>query len=403
VVTRVAVLALLLCAYSLPALAENSAPLTGHYLFAWTGDADKKGNDFLAVIDADPASTTYGQLITTLATDQQTVRIHHTEYVMPASGMLFANDHDVGRTFIFDVNDPMHPRIVTSFTDMDGYMHPHSYVRLPNGHVLATFQHSHRGRMAGQMGVSGGLVEIDDTGNVIRSASNADPAFVDALLMPYGLVVLPDQDRVVSTNSSMHNDDLFSGVTYQIWRLSDLKLLKTAMLDIGANGYAHISPEEPRRAADGSIFVQTLGCGMERITGVMAKEPTSKLVHTFPGNWCGVPTIVGHYFVESVPAIHGLIVMDIANPARPVEVSRLTLEPGFSTHWTGWDAKTHRLVVTGSAGRLFLVKLDESTGVVTVDTMFHDANGKPGFDFANREWPHGWKGTGQPHGVVFSR
>jgi hypothetical protein len=38
-----------------PALAENSMPpLTGHYLFAWTGDADKKGNDFLAVIDADP-------------------------------------------------------------------------------------------------------------------------------------------------------------------------------------------------------------------------------------------------------------------------------------------------------------------------------------------------------------
>jgi hypothetical protein len=237
----------LLCAFLLPALAETSAPTTGHYLFAWTGDADKKGNDFLAVIDADTASAAYGQLVTTVATDQQTVRIHHTEYVMPASGMLFANDHDVGRTFIFDVNDPLRPLIVKSFTDMDGYMHPHSFVRLPNGHVLATFQHTHRGRMAGQMGVSGGLVEIDDNGNVIRSASNADPAFADALLMPYGLVVLPEEDRVVSTNSSMHNDDVFSGVTYQIWRLSDLKLLKTAKLYIGPNGYAQISPEEPRR------------------------------------------------------------------------------------------------------------------------------------------------------------
>jgi len=282
---------------------------------------------------------------------------------------------------------------------MDGYMHPHSYVRLPNGHVLATFQHSHQGITAG----AGGLVEIDDRGNVIRSASASDPAFADALLMPYGLVVLPDQDRVVTTNSSMHDEDLFSGVTYQIWRLSDLKLLKTARFDIGANGYAHIAPEEPRLAADGSILVQTLGCGMERITGVTGSQPSSKLVHTFPGNWCGVPTIVGHYFVESVPAIHGLIVMDIAKPDSPVEVSRLTLDPAFRTHWTGWDAKTHRLVVTGSAGRLFLVKLDESTGVATVDTAFHDASGKPGFDFANRDWPQGWKGTGQPHGVVFSR
>jgi hypothetical protein len=285
---------------------------------------------------------------------------------------------------------------------MGGYMHPHSFVRLPNGHVLATFQHSMHSMSLGQ-GATGGLVEIDDRGTLIRSASNADPAFANALLMPYGLVVLPDEDRIVSTNSSMHDPDIFSGVTYQIWRLSDLKLLKTARFDIGDNGYAQISPEEPRRGPDGSIFVQTLGCGMERITGVASKNPTSKLVYTFPGNWCGVPTIVGHFFVESVPAIHGVIVMDISNPALPVEVSRVTLNGAMFTHWTGWDAKTHRLVVTGRDGPLYLLKLDEKTGEVKVDKDFHDAKGRPGFDFADREWPHGWKGTGLPHGVVFSR
>jgi hypothetical protein len=87
-------------------------------MFAWTGDAAGKGNDFLAVIDADPNSKSYGQLITTLTTDQQTMRVHHTEYVMPQSGMLFANDHNAGRTFIFDVRDPLDPKIETSFTDM---------------------------------------------------------------------------------------------------------------------------------------------------------------------------------------------------------------------------------------------------------------------------------------------
>jgi len=155
---------------------EPKTTATGHYLFAWTGDAAHKGNDFLAVIDADPASKSYGQLMTTLATDQQTMRVHHTEYVMPASGMLFANDHEAGRTFIFDLRDPLHPKTVTSFTDMAGYMHPHSYLRLPNGHVLATFQHVHHGESEGQMGGSGGLVEIDDQGTVVRSASSDDPA-----------------------------------------------------------------------------------------------------------------------------------------------------------------------------------------------------------------------------------
>ena len=385
--------------------AEKKSAAAGHYLLVWAGDHAKKDNDFLAVIDADPASKTYGQLLTTLATDQKTDRPHHTEYTMPESGMLFANDHDVGRTFIFDVRDALHPKVVTSFTDMAGYMHPHSYLRLPNGNVLATFQHAHHAA-ADATNKTGGLVEIDDRGNVVRSASNADPEFSTALLMPYSLAVLPKIDRVVSTNSSMHDDDVLSGVTYQVWRLSDLKLLKTAYFDVGANRYAHISPEEPRIGPDGSVFVQTLGCGIERVTAIETNEPKAQLVHTFPGNWCGVPTIAGHYLVQSVPAVHGFIVLDIADAAKPREVSRLTISDKYHAHWTGWDPKTQRLVVTSSGtpeDRTYLLKLDTATGALTIDEDFRDTDGKPGFSFAEREWPHGFKGVGMPHGAVFTR
>jgi hypothetical protein len=387
-------------------LSGQEQKLPGHYLFAWTGDAAGKGNDFLAVIDADPSSASYGHLITTLATDQKTELVHHTEYTMPASSMLFANDHYAGRTFIFDVRDPFHPKTVTSFTDRDGYMHPHSYLRLPNGHVLATFQHSHHEMNSNSMGKSGGLVEIDDTGKVIRSSSSYDPAFPDAQLTPYGLVVLADLDRVVSTNSSMHQEGLFRGVTYQVWRLSDLKLLKTEYFDVGDNRYAQVGPQEPRRGPDGDVFVQTLSCGLERITGIDSNQPHSQLVYTFPGDWCGVPTIVGHYLVEGAPNIHSLIVLDIASGAKPVEVSRLTFPGGYRPHWTAWDAKTNRFVVTPSDAtdsRLYLVKFDPQTGVLSMDEAFHDSDGKPGFNFVDRDWPHGWKGSGLPHGAVFSR
>ena len=382
---------------------EPGKAATGHYLFAWTGDLAKKGNDFLTVIDADPASPSYGQLLTTLATDQQTVRVHHTEYTMPAGGMLFANDHDAGRTFIFDVRDPLHPKIASSFTDMAGFMHPHSFLRLPNGHVLVTFQHSHAGMKGESLGKSGGLVEIDDSGKVIRAASSADPAFPDALLTPYSLVVLPNLDRVVSTNSAMDDDDLFRGLTYQVWRLSDLKLLKTAYFDQGDNHYAQISPEEPRLGPDGSIYVQTLACGIERISAVNTDKPKSQLVYSLPGSFCGVPTIVGHFLIQSVPVIHGVIVLDIANAAKPIEVARVKLNDTYVPHWTGWDAKTQRVVVTGTEPRLFLLKFDPATGALSIDDAFHDADGKPGFNLADREWPHGWKGSGKPHGVVFSR
>jgi 56kDa selenium binding protein (SBP56) len=385
---------------------EQKATPRDHFLLVWAGDRAGKGNDFLVVINADPASPDYGHLVTTLATDQQTVRVHHTEYTMPASGMLFANDHDVGRTFIFDVRNPRQPKIAASFADLAGYMHPHSYLRLPNGHVLATFQHAHHSAAAGDYGKTGGLVEINDAGEAVRAASNADAAFPSALLMPYGLVVIPEIDRVVSTNSSMHDPDIFSGVTYQVWRLSDLRLLKTANFDVGENLYAHISPEEPRLGPDGSVFVQTLGCGVERITGIETAQPRSKLVYTFPGNWCGVPTIVGHYFVQSVPAVHGLIVLSIADPERPVEVSRLSLSGKYFPHWTGWDPVTRRLVVNSSKTpeeRMYLVQLDEKTGALSVDRSFRDTDGQQGFSFNEREWPHGWRGAATPHGAVFTR
>src|SRR5712671_673936 len=379
---------------------------SGHYLVVWAGDRAHQGNDFLAVIDADPASATYGRLLTSLATDQQSVRVHHTEYTMPASGMLFANDHDVGRTFIFDVREPLHPKIAASFTDLAGYMHPHSYVRLPNGHVLATFQHVHQAGMEARAGKSGALVEIDDSGKAVRSASNADPAFSSALLMPYSLVVLPAIDRVLSTNSSMHDEDVLSGVTYQVWRLSDLKLLKTAYLDVGENRYAQISPEEPRLGPDGSVYIQTLACGIERITDIETSEPKSQLVYTFPGNWCGVPTIVGHFLVQSVPAVHGFIVLDLSNAARPKEVARLSLSDRYTPHWTAWDPKAQRLVATSGEtpeDRTYLLKLDQASGALSIDAAFRDRDGLPGFSFAARDWPHGWKGVGYPHGAVFTR
>lgn len=394
---------------AIPTVSAQAPPAgSGHALFVWAGDRAKAGNDFLLVIDADPESPSYGRMVTALETDQKTVRPHHTEYTMPASGMLFANDHDAGRTFILDVRDPRKPSVVTSFGDMGGFAHPHSYLRLPNGNVLATFQHDHASMHSGSRGKSGGLVEIDDRGQVVRSVSNADPAFADALLMPYSLVVLPEIDRVVSTNSSMHDPDLLSGTTYQVWRLSDLALLKTAYFDPGEQGYAHISPEEPRVGPDGSVFVQSLGCGVSRITGIDTDTPTAKLVHTFPGNWCGVPVIIGHYLVQSVPAVNGYIVLDIADPARPREVSRLKISDGYGPHWTAWDPMTQRIVITpGSSGtpedRLYLLKLDTDTGALSIDSDFRDTDGQAGFSFQERDWPHGWKGSGLPHGAVFSR
>ena len=133
--------------------------------------------------------------------------------------------------------------------------------------------------------------------------------------------------------------------------------------------------------------------------------PTAKLVYQYPGSWCGVPTIVGHYMVQAVPSIHGYVVLDIADGAQPVEVSRLIVSDSYQPHWTAWDAQTRRLVVTpGKAGqRMYLLTLNEQTGKLAIDETFRDADGQVGFSFAKRAWPHGWTGEAAPHGAVFSR
>lgn len=403
----------ILAAAAVTSTPSSAAPNEGHYLFVFSGDQAGKGNDFLAVVDADPSSPRYGQVLTGVATDQVSVRPHHTEYEMPASGMLFANDHNANRTFVFDLREPLHPRVATTFRDLGGFAMPHSFLRLPNGHVLASFQQRRNGHdmaamhdMGGMAGkeLTGGIVEIDDDGRLVRAASNADPAHPDWPLLPYSLMPLPSIDRVLVTNSPMQDDYLLESITYQLFRLSDLKLLGTYRLDPGRGLIGHIDPEEARAAPDGSVYIQTLSCGLQRITGLNSTNPKAELVHQFPGGFCGVPTIAGHYLVQSVESIGGFVVLDIANGARPVEVSRLTITPGYAAHWTVWDPATNRVVITsGKAGdRLYVLKLDPTSGKLTVDAAFHDSDGMPGLSM-QRTWPHGWSGEGKPHGAVFSR
>jgi hypothetical protein len=145
-----------------------------------------------------------------------------------------------------------------------------------------------------------------------------------------------------------------------------------------------------------------VGCGIARVTN-LASNPVSELVWQFPGSFCGVPSIVSHYLMQSVPILHGLVVLDIKNGAHPVEVGRVILDAIVWPHWTGYDVSTHRLAVTGHReDRLFMLTFDPESGALAIDHAFHDERGNPGFDLDNRTWPHGWSGSATAHGVVFS-
>lgn len=123
---------------------------------------------------------------------------HHTEYEFPKNGTLFANGWAGNRTFIFDLTNPTSPRIKRSFGSLGGDSFPHSFIRLPNGHVLATFQ----GR-GSAYAPPGALLELNEEGLVVRSSSAADPTVDSSFIWPYSLALVPQADRVVMSSFVM--------------------------------------------------------------------------------------------------------------------------------------------------------------------------------------------------------
>lgn len=371
------------------------------YLFVWAGDDAKKSSDFLAVLDADPASPHYGQTVASVAVPGPPGRPHHTELEMPQDGFLLANSFESGRTAVFDLRQPRQPKLVTSFGDLDGYMHPHTYVRLADGTVLATFQY-HGGHEPKSDG--GGLVEFDEHGKLIRSGSAMGPDTKGELIRPYSVVALPGIDRAISTNTSMHKEG--DSRTVQVWRLSDLKLLRTMILPPGPRGSEDL-PGEPRVMADGkTVLIHTFKCGLYELKGADGPQPTVRHVYTFDGEICAVPLRLGRYWVQTLFSEHALATYDISDPAKMREVSRLKFDDKQLPHWISADAAGRRIVLnSGEYGehRLYIVNFDPKTGALALDERFRDAGSdRPGVSMDGKSWPHGFSGDAYPHGTVFS-
>jgi hypothetical protein len=350
---------------------------------------------------------------------------HHTEYEFPADGMLLANAWARSQTFLFDLRRPTTPGVVTSFQTAGPYAFPHSFARMPNGHVLGTFQ----GRGAAYA-PPGGLVEIDERGTPLRSASAAGLGLADTLAWPYSLAIDAKHDRVVVTMTTMPIPEWLhapagswrksradSVVTSQveIWSLSRLQLLHVLALPAPAPAQAKVTggntandfAAEPRLLPDGTVYVNTFSCGLYRLTGIDGTAPRAELVYEFPataGMYCAVPAVVGQYWIQTVPALPGLIALDIRDPAHPVEVSRLTLASRFGMpHWLAADPKGSRVVLTGDDhGYVLVVDVDPRTGALAIDSTFRDERtGAVGVSLDGRTWPHGTVKKAFAHGALF--
>jgi hypothetical protein len=409
---------ILLFLLSVSPLLAQGAGNPSPYLFVWSGDSDGKDSDFLAVIDARPRSSSYGDVVATLPVRAKGTFPHHTEYEFPANSQLFANGWGAGQTFVIDLRDPKKPRLASQFKDLFEFAFPHSFARLANGNVLATFQVRTNGYEP-----PGALVELDSRGRLIK-ASSADVTGMDKKqLWPYSLLALPGIDRVVTSSTEMglpswamaqghgasHEAHSYTDTRHvQIWRLRDLRLLATVPLPTPPNGKSNLNPAEPRLLPDGSVYVNTFGCGLFRLTGLNGPAPKAESVWEFPGagskDECAVPVVMGKYWIQTDPSLPGLITLDISDPAKPVEVSRLVLGERFrKTHWIAADRNSDRVVITGNnLSWVLIANIDVKNGKITVDENFKMKGADhAGINFDRSDWPHGATGKAFVHGALF--
>jgi hypothetical protein len=393
------------------------------YLLIFAGDKDEKNEDFFAVMDVRQGSATAGKALATLPIGTKASMPHHMEYWTPARGsLLFANAHHHEDNLLIDTSDPLRPTIARRLRPPAQLRYPHDFARLTNGKLLVGFLRSEGPSPVSEEkllpGGHGGLAEYTAKGDLLRTASGA----VEGLKQPvrvYAIVPMLDIDRIVTTSAPMMEDH--SADVVQVWRYSDLKLLHTIQVPPGkrADGSplpgAARYPFGPRLMTDGSVLMNSFGCGFYRLSEIASDKPKLDNVYTIQTpepprpdasrGACSIPTIVGKYWIMPVGRTHSVVVLDVSDSAAPQEVSRLNTPADFNPHWSAKDVHSDRIIVGAELGGeqgMYMLLFDERSGKLRFDTSFGQRADRPGYiDLEAQQWQHGASGAAWGHAALF--
>ena len=200
-------------------------------LYVWTRDADGQDSDFLTVVDVDPRSPTYGQVIGTAPTNSAGNEAHHFGYTANTD-RIFGAGLFTNRMFIYDLEaDPRNPNLIrTVDLDPTGYSGPHTMYAIPGGMMVAMLG-------ATDGGGPGGLVLLDNDGDFVRAypagSHSGSPIFM------YDVGVKLELNRMV-TSSFAHPQHVkmdggappdHVGRTVVVWDWETKEILQLEELD----------------------------------------------------------------------------------------------------------------------------------------------------------------------------
>jgi methanethiol oxidase len=199
-------------------------------LYVWTRDATGEGSDFLAIVDVDPGSPSFGEIIGSAPTGSTGNEAHHFGYTADGS-RIFAGGMFSNRMFIYDVRrDPRAPELVrTVDLGPSGYVGPHTAYALPDGVLIAM--------MGAADGGPGAVLELTDDGDV--RAAHPAPLHNGRALHLYDVVVQPEANRMLAT-SFAHAEHFMHGVPdpehvgneVVVWDFETREVVQVAELDL---------------------------------------------------------------------------------------------------------------------------------------------------------------------------
>jgi hypothetical protein len=411
-------------------------PFTGEpYLLVWAGDADRRDSDFLAVIDAHPESKTYGTVVLTVPVGSAGNEPHAMERTWGPDGLVFAGGLLTSRTFVFDVREPPRARLayVDTPTPTRRYATPRAYLRLKNGHRVATFgdQRDYRGGALELLYEPGGLVEFDGTGRFLRELDAADPKAAGLPISPHGIALSRTTDRLVTTDAGHGYTPAASewvpGVSVQVREATSGRLVETLPLGVGERADENLGPRTVQLLDRSSIALVSTreGGALYASLSLGTSAAAFDLVHDFgagslPGDAVVAPN--GRYYLQALTGANRIDVLDVSEPRQPRRVGSLRVDRDPAPPHEPRAGGPHGLAI-GRDGtrvavcnysidvpasrrdgdrRVYLLHLDPESGKAAFDLAFRDeVSGAVGVDFNRTRWPHGDTGPARPAAALF--
>ena len=347
---RLAVAAGLLCLA--PALAAASpSHQAERTLFVWAGDVFRQAPDFLAVVDFDEASPTYGRVVGRVELPAPGASGNEPHHVgLSADGRVLALGGLLSilkgqpEIFFFDVKHPRAPRFLGA-ADPPNSSITDEFYPIPGGGFLVTM-------MGGPAGASPGrVVEFGPNLNIVAEHPSAPPA---EGFNPHGISARPERNLMVTSDfvcpsttlHAAHHELTFRG-SVRVWNLRQRKILRTVTLPTPSGSIdVQLIPGDRRERAF------TAGMTDDQLYLIDTRKGTTKAVFDFGTiNHGGWPQLFrlsrdGKRLFITMHMAGKVAMLDISDPNEPRLLDVLDLGAGSGPHYLALSADEKRLVIS---------------------------------------------------------